>query len=57
MPVRGGDRHAEAPADLSQGELADAPFGYQFDRGVDERRLEIAVVVAAALGGALRWRS
>jgi hypothetical protein len=57
MPVRGGDRHTEAPADLSQGELADAPFGYQFDRGVDERRLEIAVVVAAALGGALRWRS
>jgi hypothetical protein len=55
VPVGGGDRHAEAAADLGQGEVADSPLGYQLYGGVDERRLEITVVVAAALP--LRWRS
>jgi hypothetical protein len=55
VPVGGGDRHAEAAADLGQGEAADPSLGYQLDGRVDERRLEVTVVVAAALP--LRWRS
>jgi hypothetical protein len=55
VPVRGGDGHAEAAADLGKGEVADPALGYQLYRGVDQRRLEITVVVAAALS--LRWRS
>jgi hypothetical protein len=55
VPVRGGDGHTKAAADLGQGEVADSPLGYQLYGGVDQRRLEITVVVAAALP--LRWRS
>jgi len=55
VPVGGGDGDAEAAADLGQGEVADPPLCYQLDGGVDQRRLEITVVVAAAFP--LRWRS
>ena len=56
MPVRGGHRDPEPAADLGQRELAHPALGDQADRGVDERGLEVAVVVPAALGGRLRWR-
>jgi hypothetical protein len=55
VPVGGGDGDAEAAADLGQGEVADPPLCYQLDGGVDQSRLEITVVVAAAFP--LRWRS
>jgi len=55
VPVGGGDGDTEAAADLGQGEVADPPLRYQLDGGVDQCRLEITVVVAAAFP--LRWRS
>jgi hypothetical protein len=47
MPVRCGDRDAQAPAQLGHGEAAHPPLGDQLDGPVDERRLEISLVVAA----------
>jgi len=55
MAVRGGHRHPEPAAGFGQGELAHSPLGYQADRHVDKRGLEVAMVVAAALGRPFRW--
>src|SRR5262249_48073532 len=55
MTVGGGDRHPEAAAGFGRGEAPPPPLGYQADRRVDKRRLEVAMVVAAALGGPFRW--
>jgi hypothetical protein len=56
VPVGGGDGDAEATARLGEGEAAEAALGDQVDRGIDERRREVAVVVAAAFAGRLRRR-
>jgi hypothetical protein len=56
MPVGRGDRDTQTPAQLGHGEAAHAPLVDQLDGPVNERRLEIAVVVAAfpGLAGPLR---
>ena len=47
--VRGADRHAEPPARLGQGEATDAAFADELDRGIDQCRPQVTVVIPAAL--------
>src|ERR1700684_2321483 len=47
--VGGADRDAEPAAGLAQGDLPHAALPDELDRGVDQRRPEVTVVVAAAL--------
>jgi hypothetical protein len=54
MPVGRGDRDPDPAARLREREATDAAFCDQLDRSVDERGPQIAVVIAAALAGAIR---
>jgi hypothetical protein len=56
VAVRCGHRDAQAAAGLGQREAAHAALGDQLDRHVHQRLLEVAVVIAAALSGLVRWR-
>jgi hypothetical protein len=48
--VRGAGGDAHAPARLGEGEAAHAALRDQLDRRVDQRRAQVAVVIAAARG-------
>ena len=50
MRVRGADGDAEAPAGLGEREVANTTLRDEVSRGVDQRRPQVPVVVAATLG-------
>jgi hypothetical protein len=56
VSVRGCRGDADPSARFGERESTDPTFCDQLDCGVDERRAEVAVVVAASLAGPVRWR-
>jgi hypothetical protein len=49
MGVWGADRNADAATGLGQGEISNSSLIDQLNRGLDEGRAEVSVVVSAGL--------